>query len=126
MAAEAAAQAPKRRGRPKGSKNKKTLEHEAAERAAAEAAAQAPKRRGRPKGSKNKKTLEREAAERAAAEAAAQAPKRRGRPKATQAPKRRGRPKSKNKETLKYENADEKQTQTFIVDGWLITWTTPK
>ena len=143
-AAEAAAQAPKRRGRPKGSKNKKTLEHEAAERAAAEAAAQAPKRRGRPK--KNKKTLEREAAERAAAEAAAQAPKRRGRPKgsknkktlereaaeraaaeaATQAPKRRGRPKSKNKETLKYENADEKQTQTFIVDGWLITWTTPK
>ena len=77
-------------------------------------AAQAPKRRGRPKGSKNKKTLEREAAERAAAEAA------------TQAPKRRGRPKSKNKETLKYENADEKQTQTFIVDGWLITWTTPK
>ena len=128
VAAEAAAQAPKRRGRPKGSKNKKTLEHEAAERAAAEAAAQAPKRRGRPKGSKNKKTLEREAAERAAAEAAAQAPKRRGRPKeaATQAPKRRGRPKSKNKETLKYENADEKQTQTFIVDGWLITWTTPK
>ena len=80
----------------------------------AQSAAQAPKRRGRPKGSKNKKTLEREAAERAAAEAA------------TQAPKRRGRPKSKNKETLKYENADEKQTQTFIVDGWLITWTTPK
>ena len=35
----------------------------------------------------------------------------------------RGRPKSKNKETLKCENADEKQTQTFIVDGWLITWT---
>ena len=45
---------PKRKsGRPKGSKNKKTLEREAL--------AAAPKRgRGRPKGSKNKKTLERE------------------------------------------------------------------
>ena len=87
---------PKRRpGRPKGSKNKKTLEREAAERAVAEAAAQAPKRRGRPKGSKNKKTLEREAAERAAAEAAAQAPKRRGRPKG-----------SKNKKTLEREAAE--------------------
>lgn len=50
--------APKRKpGRPKGSKNKKTLEREAQA-----AAALAPKRgRGRPKGSKNKKTLEREA-----------------------------------------------------------------
>ena len=42
-------------GRPKGSKNKKTLEREAA------LAAQAPHHRGRPKGSKNKKTLEHEA-----------------------------------------------------------------
>ena len=48
---------PKRKpGRPKGSRNKKTLE--------LEARAAAPKRgRGRPKGSKNKKTLEREALE---------------------------------------------------------------
>ena len=42
-------------GRPKGSKNKKTLEREAA-------AAQMHRGPGRPKGSKNKKTLEREAA----------------------------------------------------------------
>ena len=42
-------------GRPKGSKNKKTLEREAN-------AVEIPKRKpGRPKGSKNKKTLEREA-----------------------------------------------------------------
>ena len=47
---------PKRKpGRPKGSKNKKTLEREAN-------AISVPKRKpGRPKGSKNKKTLEREA-----------------------------------------------------------------
>ncbi len=47
---------PKRKpGRPKGSKNKKTLEREAN-------AVNVPKRKpGRPKGSKNKKTLEREA-----------------------------------------------------------------
>ncbi|KAB7656404.1 hypothetical protein GBM95_09005, partial [Sutterella seckii] len=46
---------PKRKpGRPKGSKNKKTLEREAL-------LAAPPKRgRGRPKGSKNKSTLERE------------------------------------------------------------------
>ena len=93
-AAEAAlkAAAPKRGpGRPKGSKNKKTLEREAAE-AAMKAAA--PKRGpGRPKGSKNKKTLEREAAE-AALKAAAQ---RRG----------PGRPKgSKNKKTLEREAAE--------------------
>ena len=46
------------RGRPKGSKNKKTLDREAQ----AAVADSTPKRgRGRPKGSKNKKTLEREA-----------------------------------------------------------------
>ena len=49
---------PKHRGRPKGSKNKKTLEQEAA----LAAQGSTPKRgRGRPKGSKNKKTLELEA-----------------------------------------------------------------
>ncbi|MCD8347843.1 MAG: transposase [Lachnospiraceae bacterium] len=47
--------APKKRGRPKGSKNKKTLEREALQQA------QQKRGRGRPKGSKNKKTLEREA-----------------------------------------------------------------
>lgn len=45
------------RGRPKGSKNKKTLEREKLEASENNM----PKRRGRPKGSKNKKTLEREA-----------------------------------------------------------------
>lgn len=64
-------------GRPKGSKNKKTLEQEALE----ESLPAKPKRgRGRPKGSKNKKTIERELLE--------QASKKRG----------RGRPKgSKNR-----------------------------
>lgn len=42
-------------GRPKGSKNKKTIEREALQ-----AQATAPKRRGRPPGSKNKRTIERE------------------------------------------------------------------
>ena len=53
---ETAEEKPKRKpGRPKGSKNKKTLEREAN-------AIDIPKRKpGRPKGSKNKKTLEREA-----------------------------------------------------------------
>lgn len=49
----------KKRGRPKGSKNKKTLERERLEK-------ENPpikRKRGRPKGSKNKKTLEREAME---------------------------------------------------------------
>jgi hypothetical protein len=75
---------PGKRGRPKGSKNKKTLEREAALKASGEA----PTYRGpgRPKGSKNKKTLEREAA------LAAQAPRHRGRPKG-----------SKNKKTLERE-----------------------
>lgn len=53
-------------GRPKGSKNKKTLEREAAEAAAA--AAKKHRGPGRPKGSLNKKTLARMAAEKAAAE----------------------------------------------------------
>lgn len=52
---------PKRgRGRPKGSKNKKTLEREAA--MAAQGITEPKKGKGRPKGSKNKKTLAREAA----------------------------------------------------------------
>jgi len=88
-----AAQAPKadmpeeklHAGRPKGSKNKKTLEREAQERIEEETRKRAeeeakPKRgAGRPKGSKNKKTLEREAEYRARA---GLEPKRgRGRPK---------------------------------------------
>lgn len=52
---------PKRgRGRPKGSKNKKTLEREAA--MAAQGITEPKRGKGRPKGSKNKKTLAREAA----------------------------------------------------------------
>ena len=55
----------KRRGRPPGRKNSKTLERMHREGAASET--EKPKRgRGRPKGSKNRKTLEREAAEAAA------------------------------------------------------------
>ena len=83
---------PKRRGRPKGSKNKKTLEREAAH------AAQSPvqkRGRGRPKGSKNKKTLEREAA---AAASGKQIKRRPGRPKG-----------SKNKKTLEREASLAKQ-----------------
>lgn len=87
--------APKRRGRPKGSKNKATLERET------KAAAQGtePKRgRGRPKGSKNKKTLEREAQEASLGKS-----EKRG----------RGRPKgSKNKKTLEREAAMKNQSQT--------------
>jgi len=65
---------PRRRpGRPKGSKNKKTLEREAEERRLRELGLLPPeppkRRRGRPPGSKNKKTLEREAAAREAAKA---------------------------------------------------------
>ncbi|MCC8103778.1 MAG: hypothetical protein LIP11_16525 [Clostridiales bacterium] len=47
--------APKKLGRPKGSKNKNTLEREAQQQA------QQKRGRGRPKGSKNRKTLERKA-----------------------------------------------------------------
>lgn len=59
-------------GRPKGSKNKKTLEREALEK---ELPAQSKRSRGRPKGSKNKKTIERELLEQSTEK------KRRGRPK---------------------------------------------
>ncbi len=91
-------------GRPKGSKNKKTLEREARERAEEEARKAAgveakPKRGpGRPKGSKNRKTLEREERERAEEEA-------RKRAEEEAKPKRGpGRPKgSKNKKTLERE-----------------------
>lgn len=83
---------PKRRGRPKGSKNKKTIEQEA--RLAEQGIA--PKRgRGRPKGSKNKKTLEREAMEAASGMSKKRGP---GRPKG-----------SKNKKTLEREAALAKQ-----------------
>lgn len=52
--------APKKKGRPKGSKNKATLLREAEEKASGKS--DKPSRGpGRPKGSKNKKTLEREA-----------------------------------------------------------------
>lgn len=51
---------PKRRGRPKRSKNKKTIERETL---MAEQDSAPRQGRGRPKGSKNKKTLEREAME---------------------------------------------------------------
>ena len=99
--------APKRgRGRPKGSKNKKTLAREAAllaqqEQGAQESAQVEIKRgRGRPKGSKNKKTLAREAAllaqQEQGAQESAQVEIKRG----------RGRPKgSKNKKTLAREAA---------------------
>lgn len=81
---------PKKRGRPKGSKNKKTLEREAA--LAAQGLTPKTKRgRGRPKGSKNKKTLEREALE---AQSGTHAKRRPGRPKG-----------SKNKKTLEREAA---------------------
>lgn len=76
---------PKRPGRPKGSKNKKTLEREAL--LAAQGITE-KRGRGRPKGSKNKKTLEREAA------AAQQVKRGPGRPKG-----------SKNKKTLEREAA---------------------
>ena len=56
---------PKRgRGRPRGSRNKKTLEREAREAALADPAKEPEKRRrGRPPGSRNKKMLERLAKE---------------------------------------------------------------
>ena len=68
----------KKRGRPKGAKNKKTLEREA--RLAAEGGESVKRGRGRPKGAKNKKTLEREA--KLIAEGVISPPKRKpGRPK---------------------------------------------
>lgn len=81
---------PKKPGRPKGSKNKKTLEREAA--LAAQGLTQKVKRgRGRPKGSKNKKTIEREAL---AAQSCSPVKRGPGRPKG-----------SKNKKTLEREAA---------------------
>lgn len=83
---------PKKRGRPKGAKNKKTLEREAVLAAQGQGQVQKPKRgRGRPKGSKNKKTLEREAL---AAQSADLTKRRPDRPKG-----------SKNKKTLERETA---------------------
>jgi len=84
-----AVQEPKRRGRPKGSKNKKTLEQEAI---LAVQNASSKRGRGRPKGSKNKSTLEREAAEAALIKEQKRGP---GRPKG-----------SKNKKTLEREAAN--------------------
>lgn len=75
-------------GRPKGSKNKKTLEREAAQAQQPQPPKRGP---GRPKGSKNKKTLEKEAM--------AKAQKRgRGRPRG-----------SKNKKTLEREKQSQPQ-----------------
>ena len=81
---------PKRRpGRPKGSKNRKTLEREALQAAAPQEPPAEKRRPGRPKGSRNKKTLEREAQAAAGIEAK---PRGRGRPKG-----------SKNRKTLERE-----------------------
>ena len=76
--------APGKRGRPAGSKNKKTLEREAL---ASSDVVVVKRGKGRPKGSKNKKTLEREAL--MAAQGLKPVNKKRGRPKG-----------SKNKKTL--------------------------
>ena len=78
-------------GRPKGSKNKKTIERE---KLVAQQPPQEKRKRGRPKGSKNKKTIEREAM--------------------LNAPKRGpGRPKgSKNKKTLEREAQQKKSKKT--------------
>ena len=64
----------KKRGRPLGSKNKKTLEREAKEKEEQERLAH---KRGRKPGSKNKKTLEREAAAQAEAKRLSRNAKRR-------------------------------------------------
>ena len=78
----------KKRGRPKGSKNKKTIEKEA--ELEAKGIKPVKRGRGRPKGSKNKKTIERE-------KIMVQESKKRG----------RGRPKgSKNKKTLERERRE--------------------
>lgn len=81
----------KKKGRPKGSKNKKTIEREASMTAAGITKTENVKRNpGRPKGSKNKKTLKREAELQAS-----------GITTATKDKRGRGRPKgSKNKKTL--------------------------
>lgn len=67
---------PKKKGRPKGSKNKKTIEKEHNKEQ------QTVKKKGRPKGSKNKKTIEREKAEEILRSQGILPPKRgKGRPK---------------------------------------------
>ena len=79
---------PGKRGRRKGSKNKKTLEREAL--LAAQGIVPVKRKRGRPSGSKNKKTLEREAL--MAAQGLKSIKRKPGRP-----------PGSKNKKTLERE-----------------------
>ena len=79
-----------KRGRPKGSKNKKTLEREAM--LAAKGIEPTRRKRGRPPGSKNKKTLEQEAL--MAAQGIKSIKRKRGRPLG-----------SKNKKTLEREAA---------------------
>ena len=96
-------------GRKKGTKNKKTLQREAEEKAERErrvAAGLPPEEpkpgRGRKKGSKNKKTLEREAAEQAERERRVAA----GLPPEEPKPGRGRRKGSKNKKTLEREAAE--------------------
>lgn len=92
---------PRKPGRPKGSKNRATLEREAYEAASGLSRNTEPKRsRGRPKGSKNKATLEREAAQ---ANIPAQPKRKPGRPKG-----------SKNKATLAREAAEEVARQAAL------------
>ena len=79
---------PGKRGRPKGSKNKKTLEREAM--LAAQGIVPVKRKSGRPKGSKNKKTLEREVL--MVAQGIVPIKRKPGRPKG-----------SKNKKTLEHE-----------------------
>lgn len=86
------------RGRPKGSKNKKTLQREAEE--AASGIEKIKRGRGRPKGAKNQKTLEREA--KLATEGNNQIKRGRGRPKG-----------SKNK-THSGSNSGNPQTNTQV------------
>lgn len=95
---DAAPKAKGKSGRPKGSKNKKTLEREQKLKEAIEKGEYIPPEKrgpGRPKGAKNKKTLEREA-----------------KVKAEQEHRGRGRPKgSKNKKTLEREAQMKKDAQ---------------
>ena len=91
---EKSTQSKGKKGRPKGSKNKKTLEREKASSETMTSTIPQKRGRGRPKGSKNKKTLEREKASAEAVDSTI--PQKRG----------RGRPKgSKNKKTLEREAA---------------------
>lgn len=70
------AKEPIKRGRPKGSKNKKTTEHEP--KLAEHSIEEIKRKRGRPPGSKNKKTIEREAI--MASQVVSPVKKKRGRP----------------------------------------------